>query len=290
MASQHMLGLRWGVEQRLEFVETRLFWEGFVNRSDLIDTFGISVQQASTDLNRYLALAPDNMIYDKSAKSYVRRETYAPKFFKPSADQFLAQLRSLAEGTLQPDHVWSMGTTPVEVATTPARGIDVMVLRDIITAVRAKDALEIEYQSMAKPEPLWRWIEPHAIGFDGFRWHVRAYCANDSMFKDFVISRIIAVGERRSASVCAQDDLDWQQTVTLTIGPHPKLTSGQKRIIELDYGMSRGVAEIQVKRAFLYYTLKRLGLDVDPSTRRPQDQQIVLLSMSPPLDGARTDD
>ena len=51
--------LRWGVERRLEFIEFRLFWEGYVNRGDLIDVFGISVQQASTDLNRYLGLAPE---------------------------------------------------------------------------------------------------------------------------------------------------------------------------------------------------------------------------------------
>ena len=32
--------LRWGVEQRLEFIEFRLFWEGHVNRSDLMDHSG----------------------------------------------------------------------------------------------------------------------------------------------------------------------------------------------------------------------------------------------------------
>ena len=31
----------WGVERRLEFIEFRLFWEGRVNRADLIDTFGV---------------------------------------------------------------------------------------------------------------------------------------------------------------------------------------------------------------------------------------------------------
>lgn len=61
--------LRWGVEQRLEFIEFRLFWEGHVNRSDLMDQFGVSVNQASTDLNRYIGFAPDNMVYDKSART-----------------------------------------------------------------------------------------------------------------------------------------------------------------------------------------------------------------------------
>lgn len=30
--------LRWGVEQRLEFIEFRLFWEGHVNRSELLQS------------------------------------------------------------------------------------------------------------------------------------------------------------------------------------------------------------------------------------------------------------
>lgn len=53
----------------VKFIEFRLFWEGHVNRSDLIDAFGISAQEAPTDLNRYRNIAPANMGYDKSAKA-----------------------------------------------------------------------------------------------------------------------------------------------------------------------------------------------------------------------------
>lgn len=53
--------LRWGMERRLEFIEFRLFWEGHVNRRDLMDTFKVSIAQATTDLNLYPALAPGNM-------------------------------------------------------------------------------------------------------------------------------------------------------------------------------------------------------------------------------------
>jgi hypothetical protein len=40
--------------------------------------------------------------------------------------------------------------------------------------------------------------------------------------------------------------------------------------------MRGGKAKIHVRKALLYYTLRRLGLD-RPPTGRPQDQQIVLL-------------
>jgi len=62
------------------------------------------------------------------------------------------------------------------------------------------------------------------------------------------------------------------------IGPHPDLSPTQCRAIEMDYGMDGGRAQIPVRRALLFYALKRLGLDTDPSARRPQDQQIILLN------------
>ena len=62
----------------------------------------------------------------------------------------------------------------------------------------------------------------------------------------------------------------------MEIGPHPELSESQKRIIALDYGMRGGRAQIHVRKALRYYALRRLGLDIDPDARKPQDQQIVL--------------
>jgi hypothetical protein len=56
--------LGWGVKRRLEFREFRMFWEGYVNGNDLIEAFGISVNQMYTDLIRYLGLSPHNTYYD----------------------------------------------------------------------------------------------------------------------------------------------------------------------------------------------------------------------------------
>ena len=104
--------LRWGVEQRLEFIEFRLFWEGHVNRSDLMDQFGVSVNQASTDLNRYIGFAPDNMVYDKSARTYVRGSGFKPQFLEPDASRYLAQLRSVADGILDREDSWIADLPP----------------------------------------------------------------------------------------------------------------------------------------------------------------------------------
>ena len=270
--------LRWGVEQKLQFIEFRLFWEGHVNRSDLIDKFGVSVNQASSDLNRYIALAPDNMVYDKSGKTYVRGSTFEPLFLKPDATQYLSQVRSVAEGIVSREDAW-IGNLPAFDATpAPARGINPVVLRSLVIAIRRHEAVEVFYQSMSSPDPEWRWIEPHALAFEGFRWHARAYCDKSGEYRDFVISRIIDARQSRPAGQPATSDIAWQQMIELEIRPHPELSPNQRRVIELDYGMQNGRVLIPVRRALLYYALKRLGLDTEPSVRKPQDQQIVLIN------------
>jgi predicted DNA-binding transcriptional regulator YafY len=270
--------LRWGVEQRLEFIEFRLFWEGHVNRSDLMDQFGVSVNQASTDLNRYIGFAPDNMIYDKSARTYVRGSEFKPQFLEPDASRYLAQLRSVADGILDREDAWIASLPPYASAPSPVRGVNPATLRSVVGAVRRSEAIEVKYQSLSSAEPRWRWIAPHAIAFDGFRWHTRAFCQTDQSFKDFLLSRIIETRGNKPSDIGADGDADWNEQVTLEIGPHPELSETQQKVIALDYGMRGGRAKIPVRKALLYYALKRLGLDTDPTARRPQDQQIVLLN------------
>jgi predicted DNA-binding transcriptional regulator YafY len=270
--------LRWGVEQRLEFIEFRLFWEGHVNRGDLMEAFGVSVNQASTDLNRYIGMAPQNIHYDKSARAYVRGEEFAPQFLKPDANRYLAQLRSVADGILDRADAWIGQFPPYDAAPTPVRGVNAKTLRAVVAAIRRSEAIEVKYQSLSRPEPRWRWIAPHAIGFDGFRWHTRAFCLSDRSFKDFLLSRIIETRGTKPSELSADDDADWNEQVTLEIGPHPELSETQQRVIALDYGMRSGRAKISVRKALLYYALKRLGLDTDPAARQPQDQQIILLN------------
>ena len=189
--------LRWGVEQKLQFIEFRLFWEGHVNRSDLIDKFSVSQNQASGDLNRYIALAPDNMVYDKSGKTYLRSSSFSPLFLKPDATQYLSQVRSVAEGIVAPEDAWIGNFPAFDAAPSPARGIDPVVLRSIAIAIRRHEAIHILYQSMSAPDPEWRWISPHALAFDGFRWHARSYCEKSREFRDFVISRIMEARQTR---------------------------------------------------------------------------------------------
>ena len=54
--------LSWSVAQRLGFIETQLYWEGSVNRGDLVNAFDISVPQSSKDLALYQQQVGDNLV------------------------------------------------------------------------------------------------------------------------------------------------------------------------------------------------------------------------------------
>jgi len=270
--------VRWGIERRLEFIEFRLFWEGPVNRGDLMAAFGISINQASADLNRYLGMAPGNMVYDKSARAYVRGDRFDPLFLKPDPTSYLSQLRSISDGIATQEETWIGQLPAFDTGRSPARGIDAGNLPAVLQAIHNRQAIEVEYQSLSSPAPRWHWVAPHTIASEGSRWHTRAWCFIDSCFKDFLLARILGIRDSRPNDADPSQDSDWHTMVTLEIGPHPGLSDAQKKVVALDYGMRGGKAGITVRKALLYYTVKRLGLDADPASRKPSDQQIVLLN------------
>ncbi len=69
-------GLSWGLRADFNSSISRLRWERRINRMDLTEHFGISIPQASLDIAKYTELAPNNLIYDRSSKTY----TAAPSF------------------------------------------------------------------------------------------------------------------------------------------------------------------------------------------------------------------
>jgi hypothetical protein len=280
--AESLTTLKWGVERRLEFIEFRLFWEGGVNRSDIIEMFDVSVPQASKDLTLYQERAPHNALYDKSAKRYVASEHFEPHFLKPDPDGYLSRLRSVAEGLIDLSESWITQVPDTDIALTPRRDIDASVLRTVLSAVRDHRSVDIHYQSMSKdrPDPIWRRITPHAFGYDGFRWHVRGYCHVTDKFKDFLLPRVLGIGSLGEPGAPAEHDALWQERFGVEIGPHPDLTTSQKAVVAKDYGMVKGSAVLTVRYAMLFYVLKRLGLLGDAAKLPARSQHIVVVNQA----------
>lgn len=270
--------VRWGIVRRLEFMEFRLYWEGRINRSDLTSYFGISVPQASADLARYQQIAPGNVVYDKRAKTYFAAESFEPVLFRPSADRYLAQARATAEGLIPQDESWTRDAPAIGAVPMPRRAIPPDVLRAVLTTIRRKHSIEIKYQSLNRPKPTWRWITPHALAFDGIRWHVRAFCHIDHIYKDFLFPRMLEVRGTKPPEIAIVPDRAWLETVRVRLGPDPRLEPPQRKVIELDYGMKHGECVLEVRRASLFYFLRRLGLDPRAPAKPARDQQIIVIN------------
>jgi len=266
---------RWSQDRRLEFIDFRLRWDGQLNRSDLTEFFGISIPQASLDLARYLDLAPDNAAYDRSAKLYLAAVSFAPVFAGNHASRFLNELLALRTGLLPPDAAFMGWSPPVEVVPTPGRAVDPDILRAFLRAIREHQTLGVRYQSMSRPEPLSRRLSPHALGHDGFRWHVRAFCHTRKAFRDFVLGRVLAVESEEDVVVDASEDTEWHNELTLVLEANPELPAAHRRVIELDYGMLNGRLELKCRQSLLFYALKRLGLD-DGAVGKTEVRHLVL--------------
>jgi predicted DNA-binding transcriptional regulator YafY len=218
--------------------------------------------------------------YDTRGKRYVAAAKFVLRFLNPDPYVYLAQLRSVVEGSVPAHDSWIAALPTADVALTPKRDIDIEALRLILDAVREGGSVEIFYQSMNKlrPDPIWRRITPHAFGYDGFRWHTRAYCHLEKKFKDFLLPRILGVRGRDKAGAAGEQDWLWNNYFDVIIGPHPDLTESQKKVVAKDYGLDHGSGVLAVRYAMLFYVLKRLGLLGDAAKQNARTQHIVALN------------
>ena len=263
---------KWGQAQRLEFIEFRVYWEGRLNRSDLVDFFGISTPQASLDLARYMEIAPENIAYDKTLKAYLPARRFRPVVSSPEAATYLDLLLA-PERPLSNFVGWM---PPLGFLKVPNRQVKPSVLRPVLQAIREGAKLRIDYQSMTRPAPTERAISPHAIAFDGFRWHARAYCYEHKTYRDFVFARILKVHGSEPSEIHPLTDTTWHRMVDVVLAPHPNLAAAQRKAIALDYGMKDERLVLKSRRALAFYVLRQLGIEEDADG--PRSQHLVLLN------------
>lgn len=260
MPEEQLLPARWGQERRLEFIEFRLQWEGRVNRSDLVNYFSISVPQASLDFARYRDLAPTNTVYDVVQKAYLASPSFKPNLIRDSADDYLTRLWATTTGTMSNNSSFLGWTPSVGIVRDPARAVDADVLRVFLLALRERRTVSFEYQSMTTAVSASRMISPHALAFDGFRWHIRAFCHTRGKYRDFVLGRVRSAVPGAPAEIDPKDDADWHNLIEAIIVPHPNLSVPQKQAVESDYCMEHGRLVLRVREALLFYYLEHLGL------------------------------
>ncbi|MER8445017.1 WYL domain-containing protein [Mesorhizobium sp. M1066] len=253
-------GARWGAERRIEFIDFKLRWEGTVNRAQLVEFFGISVQQASVDLAAYAERWPANLVYDRSAKTYRAAPNFVSGHARLGAEYYLDQLvAKKAGGDTVPSFIgWE---PPSEVLSYPSRPVKTDVLREVLAAIRQGREVQVTYQSMRRPDSSIRWIAPHALANDGARWHARAWCFEGAEFRDFVLARIDSVRASRPLTIDSLLDQEWHTSIDIVLRPRAGLSKSQRGTVEAEYGMKSGRLLLKSRRALAYYVLRQLHLE-----------------------------
>lgn len=278
---QSIAQVRWDLALRYRLIETIVWWEGRLTTGHLMQSFGISRQQASKDINTYITEhASRNLTYDKQLKGYVPSKTFNPRFIDLSAS---AYLDLLAQNNERAPHIEGLKLAYAHtlVLQVPDRSIQPEILRPLLKACRDKLRLEIEYVSLANPEPEVRVIEPHTLVHTGMRWHVRAYCEKNAAYRDFVLSRIRGTPELlESNGNGAEGDEVWNSEIAVILQPDPRLDDAQKAIIQRDYGMIDGCLEIPTRQALVKYVLQRYQIDPKNLDPKAEAQQVVISNLA----------
>ena len=269
---------RWGQDRRLEFIDFRLFWEGRLNRSDLTTFFRISVPQASLDLAAYQELAPGNMVYDRTQKTYVAASTFAPALTSPDSSHYLNELLWREIGTVAASDSFIGWAPPVASLPSPTRQVDTQILISLIRALQKGEALTVDYRSMTHfDEPTLRTIYPTSFAHDRSRRHIRALSSKSQIFKDFVLGRIASVVDSLPPPSPVPKDTEWETYIDVVIGPNPTYPPNKCKAIEHDYQMVNGETKIRARKPQLYYLNRRLNLNDNPGDPIDEKQQIVML-------------
>ena len=252
---------RWGQSRRLAFIDLRLQYDGKINRKDIKDFFHISTPQATADLELYSEMAKGNLRYDFREKAYVAEPNFVPQYGRSHAARYLGDLYRLASGVIDADESFIGIRPPVGVVATPARAIDSTMVAQLVRAIDQGLAFKVIYHSMSEDTPATRVISPHALGFDGLRWHVRAWCHTRELFSDFAIGRLQLEATTSAEVVDPLRDTGWYTMVQLELKPHPQLTPSQREAVMRDYDMHDGVCRVDCRKAMVFYTLRHLNLE-----------------------------
>lgn len=259
--------------ERLTYLEFRLYFIGEIGRPDLSARFGVAPAGATRDIAMYRELAPKNIDFHNSSKTYRISSEFVPIFEHPPQRVLSALSLGFGDGVQGEPR----SLLPCEFpAILSCPRMD--VLAPICRAIHAKRPVAIRYQSMASGESE-RVIVPFALVDTGLRWHVRAFDRKSGEFRDFVITRIknpIILDEESTAHERMDADIQWTRIVELDLVPHPRLN--RPEIIELDYGMQNRSMRLRVRAAVAGYMLLRWCIDASPDHCLKDEQYRLWLS------------
>lgn len=260
MIANRLQDLGQAQRDRMAYIELRLRFVGEIRRQDLATRFGIQTAAATRDLGFYKELAPSNIEYDGSSKTYIIGRAFTP-LFKFSPERVLTWL---AEGFGDGEPIRSRTGITCDIPSKLGQP-DLATLAGITRAISHKCPVHLKYQSVESGKSA-REIVPFALLDTGLRWHTRAFDRKSGEFRDFVLTRIQDPIVMKNAQVEAHErpdqDIQWTRIVELELVPHPD--QPRPEITLQDYAMQGGVLKMNLRAATAGYVLRKWSVDCSP--------------------------
>ena len=258
----------WAAQERLRAIEKAIWWRGWMKRKDLVNIFGVSLAQASSDIQKYLELNPNSMTYQLNRKRYEATDSMTcalhTPLFEDAVRSFLDSANIGQALSAKADSSESMHEQ-VAVVSLPNRTGSAEIQRAIMSAFLNDEMIKLRYWSVSSGKASLRNIVPRRFGHDGYRWHVRAWCCDNDGYRDFVLSRVSQVKETSVYDDILAEDTEWNTIEVVKLKANSKLEPNAKRAIEMDYGIRKnGTLKLEVRTAMKHYLLSHLRVsDLD---------------------------
>lgn len=272
--------LNWERVAQFHLIEVIALWEGRLTTNHLKAAFSIGRSKASEIIKSYQRNVPDNIHLCSQARGYIPETSFQPRFSHGEVNEYLNLLHS---GSIQNNHFYALqtGRAPIDRVQSLTRPVDPEIVRVILQAVREGQRLSVCYRSLSNPGGEERLIAPHTLVSADSRWHVRAFCERDRVFKDFMLHRFVGVpdveGERLEMAT-PPNDVEWFDEVEMALTPNPALQPEQQQLVADDYAMGPDkTLRISVRAPLIKYMVVALRLGTPEQTRTyPKAHQLDL--------------
>ncbi|WP_305840059.1 WYL domain-containing protein [Photobacterium leiognathi] len=258
---------------RMAYIDFKIRFTGFINRSDLTSMFGLASAAASNMMAKYLELRPDNMEYDRKLRANTITDKYKP-LLSIDADTALGMLANgfnknkLIDNPIVPYARIGYIDNPLDTDT----------VAKITRAMARGYAISTKYLSESSGCHDKRIVTPTALIFNGKDWIFRAFCKRNKgkeQFKFFNFTRATYVEEivdhlRKPQEDISQDKM-WNTQIPLLLIPHPDRNEKEVKIIKTDFGFSGESKLIKTERAAFIYMLKRQWM-IDDRTEEDKEE------------------
>jgi len=256
--------------ERIRYVDYHSLLLGRIGRKDLQDKFGIAEAAATRDFTLYNQLAPNNLVYLPSIRSYAITEQFIPVFDHPVHETLMALSNDFEKtSTFTNEEKFRLGSTP-----------SIETISALTRAIHLNRVIECTYTSTSSGKSA-KVIAPHSLFDTGLHWYFRGYDRNKTRFADFAVPRIIDIKvltEQPRENEEKRLDPYFNKILSLKIAAHKN--QAHPKTIEFDFGMENGFLIKKIRASFAGYFLRRWNVDCSPEgTLEGQEYQLRLINV-----------